>query len=138
MAIIEINKNPNRKDLLVFGFLLGLFTILLGLLAHFQWQASAAARMIWLVGAGLTVLYFAVPPLRRPLFLGWIYATFPIGWTISHLLMAIIYYGVLTPIGLVLRLCGKDPIEKDIDSGRSSYWVEHPTKTDAGRYFRQF
>ncbi len=138
MAIIEINKNPNRKDLLVFGFLLGLFTILVGLLAHFQWQAPAAARMIWLVGAGLTVLYFALPPLRRPLFLGWIYATFPIGWTISHLLMAIIYYGVLTPIGLVLRLCGKDPIEKDIDSGRSSYWVEHPTKIDARRYFRQF
>ena len=91
-----------------------------------------------MVGAGLTALYFAVPPLRRPLFLGWIYATFPIGWTISHLLMAVIYYGVLTPIGLVLRLCGKDPVEKEIDSGRSSYWVEHPTKTDASRYFRQF
>ena len=138
MAIIEINKNPSRKDIAVFGLLLGLFTVLVGLLAHFHWQTPAAARMIWLVGGGLTALYLALPPLRRPIFLGWIYATFPIGWTISHLLMAIIYYGVLTPIGLVLRLCGKDPIEKEIDSERSSYWVEHPTRIDASRYFRQF
>ena len=138
MAIIEINKNPSRKDLLVFGFPLGLFTILLGLLAHFQWQSPEAARTIWLVGAGLTAVYLILPPIRRTLYLGWIYATFPIGWTISHLLIAIIYYGVLTPIGLVLQLCGKDPIAKDIDPGRSSYWVEHPTKADAGRYFRQF
>jgi len=138
MAIIEINKNPSRKDLLVFGFLLGLFTTLLGFLTRYLWQSPEAARTIWLVGAGLTTVYLILPPIRRSLYMGWIYATFPIGWTISHLLMAVVYYGVLTPIGLVLRLCGKDPIEKDVDTGCSSYWVEHPTKTDAGRYFCQF
>lgn len=138
MAIIELRKNPNRKNLMVFGFLLGLFTILLGLGVRYQWEAPSAGRWIWLVGTGLTVLYFLIPPLRRPLYLGWIYATFPLGWTISYLLMGLIYYGVLTPIGLALRLLGKDALEKKIEREDSSYWIEHPTETDSSRYFRQF
>ena len=45
------------------------------------------------------------------MFLGWMYAAFPIGWTISHLLLLAVYYFVLTPVGLALRLTGRDPVD---------------------------
>ena len=38
------------------------------------------------------------PDWARPLYVGWLYAVFPIGWTISHLILAVIYFLILTPI----------------------------------------
>jgi hypothetical protein len=66
------------------------------------------------------------------------YAAFPIGWLVSHALLAIIYYLVITPIGLVMRGLGKDPIQKRFDPTRKSYWVKREATRDRSRYFRQF
>jgi hypothetical protein len=53
--------------------------------------------------------------------------------------LALVYYGVLTPIGLVMKLFGYDPMKKRFDSGAATYWVKRPgEKTGPKRYFRQF
>ena len=65
-------------------------------------------------------------------------ATYPIGWTLSHLVMAIIYYLVLTPIGILLRLVGHDPLCRSFEPTRQTYWVERRPPEHKGRYFRQF
>ena len=46
--------------------------------------------------------YAAIPALRRPIYLGWLHAVSPIGWTVSHLLLAAMYYLLIYAIGLVL------------------------------------
>ena len=51
-------------------------------------------------------VYAAIPMSRKWIYLGWIYAAFPIGWTVSHLLLAAIYYLIVTPIALAVRLAG--------------------------------
>lgn len=137
MPMIEINKNPSRTELNWFGVLFAAFFALVGGLVF--WQASErAAYVIWAVAAAVVVLYYALPPMRRPLYLGWMYAALPIGWTVSHLLLAAVYYLLFTPIGLVLRLTGHDPLHRRIDRDATTYWIEHPTVTDPARYFRQF
>ena len=65
-------------------------------------------------------------------------AIFPIGWVVSHLAMAAVYYVAVTPIGLVMRLVGRDPMERQLDRERATYWVERTRDGDADRYFRQF
>ena len=138
MAVIDINKNPSRRELLVFGILLGLFAALVGALCRFRFGAPGVARTVWIAGAAVVGLYFVLPPLRRPLYLGWIYAAFPIGWVVSHLVLAAIYYLVFTPIGLILRAAGKDPMTRAFDRSAQSYWVEHDPHKDLRRYVRQF
>ena len=136
--MIEINRNPSPRELLFFGRGLGLFTVLVGALAYLQWDAPAAASRIWIAGGSLTVLHFAIPPLRRFIFLTWMYAAFPIGWTVSHAILAILYYGILTPIGLIMRLIGYDPMSRRRRSERDTYWEEYSPEGNAKRYFRQF
>ncbi|HUP42184.1 MAG TPA: SxtJ family membrane protein [Thermoanaerobaculia bacterium] len=63
--------------------------------------------------------------------------TFGIGWTLSYLVLGIVYYLVLTPVGLLLRLAGHDPLERAREEGRPSYWVERQPARELGRYFRQ-
>jgi hypothetical protein len=63
---------------------------------------------------------------------------FPIGFVLSHLLMGIIYYLVITPIGLVFRLIGRDPLGKRLDPDRASYWHERAATRPAASYFKLY
>jgi hypothetical protein len=62
---------------------------------------------------------------------------FPIGWTVSRLLLAGVYYGLMTPIGLGGRLMGRDPLQLRFHECES-YWTDKPARTEARSYFRQF
>ena len=137
MAIIEINKNPSAYELKWFGILLGIFTALVG--GWLWWGGSpGAAQIVWAIGGGLTLAYFVVAPARRYIYLGWLYAAFPIGYVVSHVIMGIVYFGVVTPVGLIMRAVGKDPMARGFDRNAKSYWIEHRTAREAGRYFKQF
>jgi|TARA_B100000809_G_C15100268_1_gene516639 hypothetical protein len=138
MAIIEINTDPSKKELRWFGVMLVVFVLAVGALVRWQFDAPAAAQRIWIAGGVLSMVYAVVPPLRRWIFVGWIYAAFPIGWTVSHVLLASIYYLVFTPIGLLLRLIKGDPLERQLDPSATSYWRPHESLRDVRRYFRQF
>ncbi len=137
-ALIEINRNPSRRELNWFGFLLPLFFGLVGGLIWWRFKAPVVAWVVWGVAAGVTLLFVIVAPVRKPLYLGWMYAVLPIGWTISHVLLAAIYYLVFTPIGLIMRLAGRDPLRCRFDPLAGTYWQPHDPHEDASRYFRQF
>jgi len=138
MALIEINKNPTRRELRWFGVLIAVFFGLLGAMAFWRSHTLDTARVLWTVGVSLGAIYYAIPPLRRWLFLGWMYAAFPIGWTISHIILAVAYYLMFTPIGLLMRLFGRDALQRRFNADCESYWIERETGTDPGRYFKQF
>jgi hypothetical protein len=72
------------------------------------------------------------------MYIGWMYLAFPIGWTVSHVLLAVTYYLVLTPIGLIMRAVGRDPMRRRLDPEAKSYWIEHRPDRDPSRYFRQY
>ncbi len=138
MAIVEINLNPSKSELRWFGLLLFLFFALIGGLVFWRLGSLAVPSVLWLAGAVLGLVYYAVRPLRRPMYLGWMYAVYPLGWTISHLLFGCIYFLVMTPIGLLMRLSGRDPLERRFDPEAGTYWVERPARVEPSRYFRQF
>jgi hypothetical protein len=138
MALIEINKDPSRKELNWFGLIFALFFALVGTLLYWKFGAPRAAVILWWIAGALTVVYYAIPPLRRSVYLGWMYLAFPIGWVLSHVLLAIVYYLVFTPIGLIMRLLGRDPMRRRFEPERKSYWVEHRPGGAPSRYFRQF
>jgi hypothetical protein len=52
--------------------------------------------------------------------------------------LAMVYYGIFTPIGLGLRLMGRDPLRRRFDPQARSYWVDRRAPADVKRYFRQF
>ncbi len=138
MAVIEINRNPSRRELAVFGFLMFGFFLLVGAAIYFRLSDRNAAIAIWGLGAVLTAIFAAVPRTRRPIYLVWIYATFPVGWTVSHLVLAAVYYLALTPIGLLMRILGHDPMQTRLDRRCESYWRRRGKSPEPNRYFKQF
>ena len=74
----------------------------------------------------------------RLVYVGLMVAVFPIGWVVSHLLMTLFYFLFLTPIGILMRLLGNDPMQRRLDRDATSYWVKHDPGRRADRYFRPF
>lgn len=81
---------------------------------------------------------FASPKLGKWIYTYWMYAALPLGWTFSHLVLGAVFFLVATPTGCILRLTGKDPMERAFDRAATSYWKPHEQVSDPGRYFRQF
>ncbi len=137
MALIKVNLNPSKQELKWFGLILLVFFALVGGIVWWTAMAPRAASAIVTFGAVLCVTYYAVAPLRLPMYLGWMRLVFPVGWVLSHLLFGAIYFLILTPIGLTMRLIGHDPLRRRRPSSAVSSWTERPT-ADPARYFRQF
>lgn len=138
MAVIELKLDPSKKELKVFGAMLLAFFALVGGLVWWKFESRQAAQTIWTVGAVLTLVYFSLEPLRLYVYRGWMYAAYPIGWTVSHVLLGLIFYGVITPIGLIMRLLGRDPMQRGFEPNAATYWEPREQVADVKRYFRQF
>lgn len=138
MGIIEINKQPSRQELRWFGLVVLAFLALVGVLTLWRTGSWQTAVLIWAFGSAVTAGYYLVPALQRPLYVGWMYAVFPVGWVVSHLLLAGIFYLVVTPIGAALRLLGHDPLQRSFDRSARTYWTPHDPGGEVRRYFKQF
>jgi hypothetical protein len=80
--------------------------------------------------------------LVRPTAIGWFYrlwmtVVFPIGWTISKLVMLLLFYIVFTPVAFVFRLMGRDELRRRRTES-SSYWTPKNGARDPKQYFNQF
>ena len=138
MALITINRNPSKRVLKWFGLMFAAFFGLLGIMIQWRFNAPRVAQAIWVLGGVVAVSYYTIPPLRRTIYLGWLYAAYPIGWTLSYLILAVVYFLVITPTGLVMRLVGYDPMRRRLDPEADSYWKKHEPVTGTDRYFHQF
>jgi hypothetical protein len=148
MPMIEINWIPSRGHLRVFG--VGALVVFgaLGTWLFFSHRffgleipestAEALAYALWALAALSGILAAAAPAALRPLYIVLLIISVPIGWLVSHVVLAVVYYGILTPIGLALRLCGRDPLCRKFDPQAPSYWVDRPPARNVKSYFRQF
>lgn len=138
MAMIDI-RPPRASDLKWFGLLLLIAAALLGTLLYWKFAWPQAATIVWGAGGALAGVYYLVPAAwQRALYMGWMYAAFPIGWVVSHLLLAAIFYLVLTPIGLLVRLLSHDPLQRRFEPSAPTYWIVREPSGDVERYFKQF
>jgi len=139
MSVVQINQDPTRRELNQFGFIWLGFLALFGVIAYFKFGSLLAARWLWVAAVVVPIAGWLVPAFMRLVFLGMSYLAWPIGFVVSHVVLAVVYYFVLTPIGLLTRLFGYDSMEKDFDPDVETYWIERSTKrVDSKRYFRQF
>jgi hypothetical protein len=132
-----VETAPGRRDLLVFGAALPVTVALAGFLLG-RHGGPDVRTGVWVVGGAITLLYLTVPAARRRLFVAAARLTHPIGWVVSHLVLVLVFALVVTPIALLLRLLGRDPLARRADPRLPTYWVDRRPTTDVRGYFRQF
>jgi hypothetical protein len=106
-----------------------------------QWLAREHLRAgeIMIAGALVIGLLGVIKPFAiRWLFVAATVLTFPIGWVISQLMLAVMFYLVITPTAVFFRLRGRDRLALKPSPHRSSFWTEKNTPPDVRSYFRQY
>ena len=132
----DVTAPPPPKMLRQFA---GLWLVVfVGLAAWRAWHGNTGAWTVGLGAAGLIVglLGLVQPMAVRWVFTGWMIAAFPIGWTVSRIVLAAMFYLIFTPVGVVFRWMGRDPLHLRRGDGRS-YWSAKPAPSEPDTYFRQ-
>jgi hypothetical protein len=137
MSLIRVNHNPSRRQLQIFALLWLIAFALLGL-TTWRHGHGLPAYAIWVAGIVVPLLGAMVPGLLRIVYLTATYATLPVGLTVSLVTLLAVYYLVISPLGLLLRLLGHDPMQRRFDRGASTYWSPREKSESPSRYFRQF
>ncbi|MHC5539936.1 SxtJ family membrane protein [Singulisphaera rosea] len=138
MSLAPIPWHPDRKLLVQFSEF-GLF--FLGMVAapptYFRGRPTLAATF-WVAAVLLRIVGVVSPKHLRWVFLGLTLVTWPIGWVVSHVVLAVIYYAVVTPVAILLRLLGRDLLSRRSDAKLESYW--EPYRHDRGleQYLRPY
>jgi hypothetical protein len=136
MNFKDLNLNPGPRDLRIFSVIwLVAFGLFGGLVA---WRGGTWAPYVWIVAAAGGLLGLALPRAMKPIYVAWMVAAFPIGWTVSLTLLALVYYVVFTGFGLVFRAFGRDPLGRSFDREAPTYWVPRKAPEGIERYFKQF
>ena len=138
MNLIRIDYSPSRRKLALFGIFWMLLLGVLGLLVLKRTGSPPAASAVWATALLLAAICRIAPGLTRILYLGVVYATLPIALVVSLLVLLLVYYLVLTPTGLLMRLVGYDPMHRRFDPDAQTYWLPRQQEEDVSRYFRQF
>jgi len=139
MGLIEMRTDYSDRELRQFaGIWFPAFAVLVGLVLKNKFELPGPALVVCCVAAVISTVGLLQPRALRPLLIGWMYAAFPIGWVVSHVMLALIYYGVMTPIGLVMRLLGRDPLKRKLDRSADTYWEPREPIANSKRYFQQF
>jgi hypothetical protein len=74
------------------------------------------------VGGLFVILSYIAVPLLRPFHKAWMMLALILGWLMSRVILIILFYLVLTPIGLVAKIFGKRFLELKIDKNAETYW----------------
>lgn len=136
--MISIDHHPSRRTLNQFGFLWLIFLGIFGALSWFKTSNHQAALIFWAAAILIPLIGWIIPSFMRLVFLGLSYAAFPIGFVVSHLILAVVYYLVFTPVGLLMRVLGYDPMQRNFEPEAGTYWKERPEEVEAKQYFHQF
>lgn len=131
-------REPTGRDLNILALLFLVIPALIG--GYILWRRGAASGYVWIgVGVGLA-LCRVIPPLFRLIYRLWISFSVVLGYFISRVILTLVFYLVITPTGLLMRVLAKDPMERKIDPNAASYWIKREPQTDYSvqRYEKQF
>lgn len=79
-------------------------------------SSVGAAGLVWALGTW-------TPTLLRPLFKAWMMLAVVLGFIMTRVILFLVFALVVTPIGLIMRALGRDPLKKHPDATLPTYWI---------------
>ena len=140
----EVNWNPGTRERrkfalsLIIGFpCIAVVLLVIGLLRGKGLNFPLAAII---GGGGLAVgfLLLILPQIVRPVYVAWYFVACCIGTVVGNLALGIVFYVLVTGIGLLMRALGRRPVRKNFDKRAATYWQDAEQVDDPNRYYRQF
>ncbi len=114
------------KELRTFGLLVGGIFLVIGLWP-LMWRGEEPRIWALCLGGGLVGLGGAFPRTLKPVYVMWTKLGHIVGLINTRIILGIVFFGLITPIGLAMRLFGRDAMRRGFVSNSPTYRViRHP------------
>ena len=133
----EIRNIPNsNRHIRSFGITMGIILFFIsGLLMYYDKESY---QLIAIIASTFIGIGFILPMLLKPIYFVWMIFAAILGWVMTRVILSIVFYLIMTPIGLITRIIGEDFLSlKNISS--NSYWNNRDSSTELNQdYEKQF
>ena len=133
----EIKNIPNsNRDIRSFGITMGIILFIIsGLLMYYNKEIYQIIGIIALTFVGLGLI---IPVVLKPLYFVWMTFATILGWVMTRVILSLVFYLIITPIGLLTKLLGEDFLAlKRVES--DSYWNYRDSAEELNQdYEKQF
>lgn len=127
----------NQSDLRKFGFVMaGFFALVVGLLLPWWWSLKWA-YWPWAVASVFLLLAIAWPTALTGIYKYWMRFGRILEWINTRIILGVVFFLIFTPLGLIMRMIGKDTLDKRWDGRLATYRINTATRK-ADHMERQF
>lgn len=130
----KLDRSP--RALGRFGFMVGSVVLLLG--CFLLWRQREAGWALIAIGTVLVLAAGMVPSILKWVYAPWMIGALALGWVVTRILLTLVFFLVVTPVGLLQRLFGKRVIEVDFKADAASYWQARTARPAPKDYEKQF
>lgn len=118
---IEAKHDVQMGSERMFGFVFaGFFALLSGL----AWWSASSWLIYWLgISASFLIVALVAPRLLAPLNRLWFKFGILLHTIVSPVILGLLFFVTITPIGWLMRLSGARPLNLKFDSAAQSYWI---------------
>jgi len=117
----EIKKiSTTKKDIKKFSYLVGGVIILISLLL--LWKGSSNYQAVFLIGILFEIFGLIIPMILKPLYIIWMTFATILGWIMTRVILTVLFYLIVTPIGLIARIFGAKFLDLSWNKNVNSYW----------------
>jgi len=113
-----------RRALRRFGLVVGGVFAALAVLLALRHRFNLSFRAFTAAGLILIVLALVAPSRLDPVERIWMKFGAMMGWINTRVLLAAVFFVVLTPVSLLLRVLGRDLLKRRFERSAPSYWQE--------------
>ena len=114
------NIRKDNKAIRDFGTLIGIILLIIAGILFYK-ERESYILIFWL-GIAFIGLGLGMPIILKPFYLVWMNFAVVLGWLMTRLILGLLFYVIVSPIGLISRLFGKEFLELKNSSLNSSYW----------------
>tara|TARA_B100000287_G_scaffold157484_1_gene148573 strand:+ start:2971 stop:3381 length:411 start_codon:yes stop_codon:yes gene_type:complete len=130
------NIKTGKKDLRSFGYTIGIILFIVS--AVLFYYSNYLFQNLAIIGAIFIGLGVIIPIILKPVYLLWMIFAVILGWVMTRVILSIVFYIIITPIGLITRLLGEDFLNFKI-SKTDSYWNNRDSSEELNQnYEKQF
>lgn len=112
------DQGYRKFGLMTGAIICGLFGLLIPWLFSLDY-----VKWPWILGSILILWAMLVPATLKPVYVGWMKFGTVMNWINTRIILAIIFYGLFLPTGIIMRLFNKDPMCRRLDNRQISYRV---------------
>jgi hypothetical protein len=117
-----MTRTNEVRQLRHFGYLVGGIFGLIGLWP-LVWRHQNPRLWALALAVALVVPALVAPRILAPVYRVWMAAGEVLAWINTRILLGLVFYGVVTPMGLVMRLMGRDPMRRQLEPAGESYRI---------------